>query len=179
MQEMSQTDLKEIQAVTLTMSKYFVQFCQENNLLCYFCGGGCIGAVRNQGFIPWDDDLDFFMPRPDYEKLKKLWPQKADINRYPLLVASKTYNDHNSFITIRDTATTFIKPYQEDLYFSVRWCARRKFAKKNPKVLGTDLCVILFASCSRKTWWSDGYRKQGSIRDFFFKQNSLSYLALC
>jgi len=55
------------------------------------------------------------MPRPDYEKLKKLWPQKADINRYPLLVASKTYNDHNSFITIRDTATTFIKPYQEDL----------------------------------------------------------------
>lgn len=115
MQEMSQTDLKEIQAVTLTMSKYFVQFCQENNLLCYFCGGGCIGAVRNQGFIPWDDDLDFFMPRPDYEKLKKLWPQKADINRYSLLVASKTYNDHNSFITIRDTATTFIKPYQEDL----------------------------------------------------------------
>ena len=97
------------------MSKYFVQFCQENNLLCYFCGGGCIGAVRSQGFIPWDDDLDFFMPRPDYEKLKKLWPQKADINRYPLLVASKTYNDHNSFITIRDTATTFIKPYQEDL----------------------------------------------------------------
>lgn len=80
MQEMSQTDLKEIQAVTLTMSKYFVQFCQENNLLCYFCGGGCIGAVRSQGFIPWDDDLDFFMPRPDYEKLKKLWPQKADIN---------------------------------------------------------------------------------------------------
>ena len=115
MQEMSQTELKEIQAVTLTMSKYFVQFCQENNLLCYFCGGGCIGAVRNQGFIPWDDDLDFFMPRPDYEKLKKLWPQKADINRYPLLVAYKTYNDHNSFITIRDTATTFIKPYQEDL----------------------------------------------------------------
>lgn len=112
---MTQTDLKEIQAVTLTMSKYFVQFCQENNLLCYFCGGGCIGAVRSQGFIPWDDDLDFFMPRPDYEKLKKLWPQKADINRYPLLVASKTYNDHNSFITIRDTATTFIKPYQEDL----------------------------------------------------------------
>lgn len=115
MQEMTQTDLKEIQAVTLTMSKYFVQFCQENNLLCYFCGGGCIGAVRSQGFIPWDDDLDFFMPRPDYEKLKKLWPQKANINRYPLLVASKTYNDHNSFITIRDTATTFIKPYQEDL----------------------------------------------------------------
>ena len=115
MQEMSQTDLKEIQAVTLTMSKYFVQFCQENNLLCYFCGGGCIGAVRSQGFIPWDDDLDFFMPRPDYEKLKKLWPQKAAINIYPFLVASKTYYAHNSFITIRDTATTFIKPYQEDL----------------------------------------------------------------
>ena len=63
------TDLKAIQARSLEMAEYFVGFCKEHDLLCYLCGGGAIGALRNKGFIPWDDDLDFFMPRKDYEKL--------------------------------------------------------------------------------------------------------------
>ncbi len=78
MQEMSQTDLKEIQAVTLTMSKYFVQFCQE--IIYYVISVAVVVlvlyAVKDlfRGMMIWT----FFMPRPDYEKLKKLWPQKAD-----------------------------------------------------------------------------------------------------
>ena len=54
------TDLKAIQARSLEMAEYFVAFCKEHDLLCYLCGGGAIGALRNKGFIPWDDDLDFF-----------------------------------------------------------------------------------------------------------------------
>ena len=69
------SDLKAIQARSLEMAEYFVAFCKEHDLLCYLCGGGAIGALRNKGFIPWDDDLDFFMPRKDYEKLAELWPQ--------------------------------------------------------------------------------------------------------
>ena len=97
-----------------THVKIFCGFCEEHNLTCYFCGGGCIGAIRSQGFIPWDDDLDFFMPRPDYEKLKVLWPKYADTECYPLLVASKTYNDHNSFMTIRDARQRLLKPIKMD-----------------------------------------------------------------
>ncbi|MDT6781343.1 LicD family protein, partial [Enterococcus faecium] len=55
--------MKKIQQITLKMSQEIVDFCLKNQLLCYFCGGGAIGTVREQGFIPWDDDLDFFMPR--------------------------------------------------------------------------------------------------------------------
>ncbi|MBR1796581.1 MAG: LicD family protein [Clostridiales bacterium] len=104
--------LKKVQAVDLKMAKYFVEFCNDNNLLCYFCGGGCIGAVRHKGFIPWDDDLDFFMPRRDYEKLKDVW---CDTNEYALLYPTEKYNDHNMFATLRDKNTTMIKPYQKDL----------------------------------------------------------------
>lgn len=107
--------IKRIQRVNLEMANYFVSFCNEHDLLCYFCGGGCIGTVRNQGFIPWDDDLDFFMPRKDYEKLSDLWQVHADVEKYPLMKPSKTFIDHNSFTTIRAAETTFIKPYQQNL----------------------------------------------------------------
>ena len=106
--------MEPLQAKCLEMAEYFVQFCKENNLLCYLGGGGAIGTLRHKGFIPWDDDLDFFMPRKDYEKLAQLWPQKAD-SRYQLSKSNENYIDRNLFITIRDTQTTCIKPYQQDL----------------------------------------------------------------
>jgi len=93
------SDLKAIQARSLEMAEYFVAFCKEHDLLCYLCGGGAIGALRNKGFIPWDDDLDFFMPRKDYEKLVELWPRYAD-ERYFLSKSNKDFVDRNLFITI-------------------------------------------------------------------------------
>lgn len=106
--------MDELQEKCLEMAEYFVSFCQEHDLLCYLCGGGAIGAVRHHGFIPWDDDLDFFMPRNDYEKLIELWPLYAD-ERYFLSKSNRHYQDRNLFVTIRDQQTTCIKPYQQDL----------------------------------------------------------------
>ena len=64
--------MTEIQKKLLDMLVWFDGFCRANNLRYYALGGTLLGACRHQGFIPWDDDVDVGMPRPDYERLAEL-----------------------------------------------------------------------------------------------------------
>ncbi len=98
----------DLQKKSLEMFKYFKQICQENGLRYWAGGGTCIGALRHQGFIPWDDDLDVFMPRSDYRKLRQIWNQVANTEKYQLLYTDKTRNGHDTCMRMVDLGTTFI-----------------------------------------------------------------------
>lgn len=99
---------RELQEKSLEIFKYFQKICEENGLR-YWCGGGtCIGALRHGGFIPWDDDIDVFMPRPDYEKLYAIWDRVADTERYALCRTTKEKNIHQTDMQLVDKRTTFI-----------------------------------------------------------------------
>lgn len=106
--------LASIQKHTLAIAQYMVDFCKAHDLLCYFCGGGAIGTLREGGFVPWDDDLDFFMPRADYERFYQLW-QQEDHGRFVVECVTADFVNHNNFTTMRDADTTFVKTYQADL----------------------------------------------------------------
>ena len=112
---MTENELKKIQKISLDMAREFSDFCDEHGLLCYLCGGGCIGAIRHGGMIPWDDDLDFFMPREDYEKAWRLWQQEKKDSRYALERPSEQLVTHCLFLKIRDRETTCIYDYQRDV----------------------------------------------------------------
>ena len=56
----------------LEMAKVFHKFCQENDIKYYMLGGTMLGAIRHKGFIPWDDDIDFGVPRKDYDRMLTL-----------------------------------------------------------------------------------------------------------
>ncbi len=65
-------NIKLTQNLLAEMAQVFHRFCVSHNLTYYMLGGTLLGAVRHRGFIPWDDDMDFGMPREDYERMLTL-----------------------------------------------------------------------------------------------------------
>ena len=64
--------MKKVWAVELDLLQKFVEVCEKHNFNYFMDGGTLLGAVRHQGFIPWDDDADIIMPRKDYNQLWKV-----------------------------------------------------------------------------------------------------------
>lgn len=114
MSDIKDISIRDIQNKMLEILVYFDKFCKENGLKYVLCGGTCLGAVRHQGFIPWDDDVDVFMLREDYEKLQSLWKKNADTERYSCVRSNENINIHHSATEIKDNNTTFINRHSVD-----------------------------------------------------------------
>lgn len=64
--------LRPLWDASLEIYREIAKICDRHGLRYYATDGTALGAVRHKGFIPWDDDLDISMPRPDYEKFKQI-----------------------------------------------------------------------------------------------------------
>jgi len=97
--------LDEMKEIEVNILDEFVKFCSNNNLRYYLAYGTLLGAVRHKDFIPWDDDVDIIMPRPDYNQFLKLTKDK--FHDY-LKVCSPNYTNNYfyPFAKIIDTRTT-------------------------------------------------------------------------
>lgn len=94
--------------VDMAIVKEVVRICDKHGLTYYMIGGTMLGAVRHQGFIPWDDDIDLGMPREDYEKFLELAP--AELQPHLKLVNFKTDSNYQYYITrILDTETKAVE----------------------------------------------------------------------
>lgn len=78
--------LRKLQLMENKMLEEFADFCDKNDLNYSLIGGTLLGAVRHKGFIPWDDDIDVGMPRPDFDRFLKL--TKTDKISSSLIVMS-------------------------------------------------------------------------------------------
>lgn len=97
--------LEENRAVQLEILMHTAKFCDEHNLRYFLAFGTLIGAVRHGGYIPWDDDIDIIMPRPDFNKLIELF---QDQGHYRLLAPAHP-DSWLYFIKIFDTRTIKIE----------------------------------------------------------------------
>lgn len=99
---MRELTMAEVQKKAVDILVYIDKICRENNLKYTIFYGSLIGVERHQGFIPWDDDIDIVMPRPDYEEL--LLILKNDTN-YKLLSFETRENFRYPFAKVIDPKT--------------------------------------------------------------------------
>lgn len=112
--ELTEDELRQMQLKSWQMYQHFADFCDRHGLLYYACGGCCIGAIRDGGFVPWDDDIDVFMPRPDYEKLARLWCKDSANKQYLYVRSHKNMVTGDLMAKICDAHTTLVTTYQVD-----------------------------------------------------------------
>ena len=111
--KMRKLDLKQIQQRELTIFKVFLDICEKYGIRYYLAGGTLLGAVRHNGFIPWDDDIDINMPREDYDKLLAHADEIGASGDYKL-AAYELGNLNYPFAKIYDLHTSIRKLYDED-----------------------------------------------------------------
>ena len=108
---MDKETLDMLHSVEIEIMDEFVRICKKNNLQYFLIGGTLLGAVRHNGFIPWDDDLDLAMPREDYEKFLEL----AKVELSPDFLIDNFNNNklyYLNFTKIRKKNTLFVQDFQ-------------------------------------------------------------------
>ena len=102
---------EEIQQVSLKIMKDIHDFCVKNNISYSLYGGSAIGAIRHKGFIPWDDDLDIAMPRPDYDRFIKTYRSEKGYKAFAR-GADGGEKVYIAYCRVCDMNDTYVKAYR-------------------------------------------------------------------
>ena len=100
--------LREVQLVQLEIAKEVKRICEKYEINYFLDAGTLLGAVRHQGFIPWDDDLDIGMLREEYEKFVQVAPAELD-DHYVLQNFDTDENYIRPFAKIRKKDTLYVE----------------------------------------------------------------------
>ena len=109
---MSKEKLNKLHEIQIELLDEVVKICKKNNLHYFLIGGTLLGAVRHQGFIPWDDDLDIAMPREDYEKFLNVALNHLD-SKYFVDNFNTNKSYYLNFTKIRKKNTLFVQNFEE------------------------------------------------------------------
>lgn len=105
---------EELHSILLSIGKIFHDICLKHNIPYYMLGGTMLGAIRHKGFIPWDDDMDFGVPRKYFDQLKsKLYAELPDI--YGVMTVQNSDALQVDIIKIQDKRTKIQEVFKENV----------------------------------------------------------------
>lgn len=97
----------------------FIAFCQEYGLTYFVCGGTALGVVRHQGIIPWDEDIDVYMKREDYDRFISLHKILAEGGKYHIL-SKEIYPEYRSaFAKFCDSHSSMLHSPNQSLVYGM------------------------------------------------------------
>lgn len=103
--------LRDLQLCEFEILKEVKRICEENRITYYLSSGTLLGAVRHNGFIPWDDDIDIEMPYQDYKRFVKI-AQRELGNDYFLQNKDTDRTFSSLFSKVRKNNTTMLSTYE-------------------------------------------------------------------
>lgn len=173
---MKKLNLKELQKNLLEILDDFVLICQKYDLKYFLAYGTVIGAVRHNGFIPWDDDIDVHMPIPDYLKFIEIANEELDQKKYffQTIATDKYYNQlwlkirmNNTLMNEKSLEGT--KAHQGifiDIFPLIPYPNDYKEAKKQDKK--HQMVKLLLEKNMSKEWKLKYYGKAGCFMSYLF-----------
>lgn len=113
MKEMTSDEVKKVEILTLEKLN---EICKENNITYWLAYGTLLGCIRHHGFIPWDDDIDVIMPRPDYEQFCNLnvWNNSIESLGVRLVTLKNTSDYWRPYACLNDIRTKVIHKVMKD-----------------------------------------------------------------
>ncbi len=179
---MEETTLIEYKKKLRQVMKAFIAFCDEHDLNYYVSGGTAIGVVRHQGIIPWDDDIDVYMLRPDYEKFLSLRDTLSK-SKYEITDFTNGSYPLQVFAKFSDKTTT-VWEYKDSPYITGVWVdvfpldqASENFANEREIALDYKWTIDFYRrSChkhSLKSLWQD--LTQDSVKTFVSSLKDIFY----
>lgn len=115
--QLTEAQLKRLHAIQLELLLEVKRICKKHGLMYSLIGGSLLGAVRHQGFIPWDDDADVGMLREDYEKFRVVCEQELDSDKYYFQDDRNIEGYRWGYGKLRKKNTLFLRENQEHLNF--------------------------------------------------------------